>query len=100
MKELRKPASEKFISEVSSRPLEKLELATKEANCAYSKDSLRVQRITPIMSSETKYEEVRLAHAMICFVDLTVKRRRDQDVGPVFSWRRWCDLNNLACREA
>jgi hypothetical protein len=53
---------------------------------------------TPIMSSATKYEEVRMVHAMSYFVNLTVKRRRDQDVGPV-SWRRWCCLNDLACRE-
>jgi hypothetical protein len=50
------------------------------------------------MSSATKYEEVRLVHSMRCFVNLTVKRRRDQDVGPVLSWRRW--FNDLACREA
>jgi hypothetical protein len=51
------------------------------------------------MSSTTKYEEVRLVHAMSCFADLTVKRRRDEYVGPVLSWRRWYDRNHLACRK-
>ena len=59
-----KQASQRFLSEVSSRPLEPIDLSTNQAISANTTDSVRVLLTAPIMSSETKYEEVRLVQSM------------------------------------